>query len=57
MTEYNYATTITIYFEDGSTDKVYPIGEEEIKESIDSWEQSLYYKDCIKFKVEYEKNT
>ena len=56
MTEYNYATTITIYFEDGSTDKVYPSSEEEVKESLESWEQSLYYGDCVKFTVEYEKH-
>lgn len=56
MTEYDHATTFTIYFEDGSTDKVYPSGEEEVKESLESWEQSLYYGDCVKFEVEYEKH-
>lgn len=56
MIEYGYATTFTIYFEDGSTDKVYASDEEEIKESIESLEQSLYYGDCVKFKVEYEKH-
>ena len=55
MTEYDYVTTFTIYFEDGSTDKIYHSGEDEVKESIESWEQSLYYGDCVKFKVEYEK--
>ena len=34
MIEYGYATTFTIYFEDGSTDKIYHSDEEEIKESI-----------------------
>lgn len=55
MNEFNVCPTFKIYYEDGEIDKVYPVGEEEIKESIESWNQSLYYHDCVKFEIEYDR--
>ena len=45
---------IVVYYADGTIDKVYPVGEKEVKESIESWNQSLYFGDIIKFEVVYE---
>ena len=45
---------IVVYYADGTIDKVYPVDEKEVKESIESWNQSLYFGDIIKFEVVYE---
>lgn len=45
---------IVVYYADGTIDKVYPVGEKEVKESIASWNQSLYFGEITKFEVVYE---
>ena len=52
--ESRLAPTLIIYYADGEVDKVYPVGEEEVKESIESWQQSLYFKECVKFEMVYD---
>lgn len=47
---------IVVYYADGTIDKVYPVGEKEVKESIESWNQSLYFGEIIKFEVVYEQH-
>lgn len=41
MKEFSTSPDIIVYYDDGEIDKVYPVGEKEVKESIESWNQSL----------------
>ena len=43
-----------IDYDDGKIDKVYPVGDKEVKESIESWNQSLFSGDITKFEVVYD---
>lgn len=52
MKEFSTSPDIIVY-DDGEIDKVYPVGEKEVKESIESWNQSLYSGDITKFEVVY----
>lgn len=45
---------IVVYYADGTIDKVYPVGHKEVMESIESWNQSLYFGEITKFEVVYE---
>lgn len=45
---------IVVYYADGTNDKVYPVGHKEVMESIESWNQSLYFGEITKFEVVYE---
>ena len=47
---------ILVYYADGTIDKVYPVGEKEVKESIDSWNHSLYFGEITKFEVVFEQH-
>ena len=53
MNEFSTSPDIIVYYDDGKIDKVYPVGEKEVKESIESWNQSLYSGDITKFEVVY----
>lgn len=54
MKEFRTSPDIIVYYDDGEIDKVYPVGEKEVKESIESWNQSLYSGDITKFEVVYD---
>ena len=54
MKEFSTSPDIIVYHDDGEIDKVYPVGEKEVKESIESWNQSLYSGEITKFEVVYE---
>lgn len=53
MKEFSTSQDIIVYYDDGEIDKVYPVGDKEVKESIESWNQSLYSGDITKFEVVY----
>lgn len=54
MKEFSTSPDIIVYHDDGEIDKVYPVGEKEVKESIESWNQSLYSGEITKFEVVYD---
>lgn len=54
MLKSEMSCVIVVYYADGTVDKVYPVGSKEVMESIDAWNQSLYFGDIIKFEVVYE---
>lgn len=54
MKEFSTSPDIIVYYDDGEIDNVYPVGEKEVKESIKSWNQSLYSGDIKKFEVVYD---
>lgn len=47
---------IVVYYADGTIDNLYPVGEKEVKESIASWNQSLYFGEITNFEVVYEEH-
>ena len=54
MKEFSTSPDIIVYYDDGKIDKVYPVCEKEVKESIESWNQSIYSGDVKKFEVVYD---
>ena len=54
MKEFSTSPDIIVYYSDGEIDKLYPVGEKEVKESIELWNQSLYSGEITKFEAVYE---